>query len=267
MKQIMAWIIHLLNKPVRKAKKIKNFRDYKLDIVPDRVDKRDYIKAIIPEMMLPEAINYSAYVTIKQQGEIGSCGSHAAATGLEMIDLLNNARWPTALSEQFHYWEVRQPKFFNTFPEDSGQDGRSAMAVMYKLGICPEPLDPYDTSKYNNKPGTWCTVFSRFWKIKKYTRCTTIDQIKAALVDKDGVWLGIPVQDSIFDNTGSVLKWIIGVPSIGGHAMAIVGYDNSKQAFRVVNSWGPDWGDKGFCWISYDYLTSVPWMDCWSFSG
>ena len=36
------------------------------------------------------------------------------------------------------------------------------------------------------------------------------------------------------------------------HAMTIVGFDNSKNSFRVVNSWGKNWGDKGFFWLKYD---------------
>lgn len=39
----------------------------------------------------------------------------------------------------------------------------------------------------------------------------------------------------------------------GGHAMCIVGYDDYKYggAFRVVNSWGKDFGDRGYLWIRY----------------
>lgn len=36
------------------------------------------------------------------------------------------------------------------------------------------------------------------------------------------------------------------------HALAIVGYDEDRQALRVMNSWGPIWGDKGYAWIDYD---------------
>ena len=35
------------------------------------------------------------------------------------------------------------------------------------------------------------------------------------------------------------------------HAILIVGWDNSKQAFLVKNSWGTDWGYDGFCWVKY----------------
>ena len=40
----------------------------------------------------------------------------------------------------------------------------------------------------------------------------------------------------------------------GWHAMVIAGYDDRRQAFRVVNSWGQRWGDRGYMWLSYDLL-------------
>ncbi len=40
----------------------------------------------------------------------------------------------------------------------------------------------------------------------------------------------------------------------GWHAMALVGYDEHRQAFRLINSWSPRWGDHGYAWISYDLL-------------
>ncbi|GAB4229334.1 MAG: C1 family peptidase [Kiloniellaceae bacterium] len=47
---------------------------------------------------------------------------------------------------------------------------------------------------------------------------------------------------------------------IGGHAFAIVGYDD--RGFWIQNSWGPDWGNEGFCHLGYD-----DWLengyDCW----
>ena len=41
---------------------------------------------------------------------------------------------------------------------------------------------------------------------------------------------------------------------LGYHAIAIIGYDDSKQAFRMVNSWGNSWGDQGFLWLSERFL-------------
>jgi C1A family cysteine protease len=38
------------------------------------------------------------------------------------------------------------------------------------------------------------------------------------------------------------------------HAMALVGYDDAKNAFRVRNSWGNSWGDDGSIWIDYNFF-------------
>lgn len=42
-----------------------------------------------------------------------------------------------------------------------------------------------------------------------------------------------------------------------GHAMAIVGYDDNKAggAFRILNSWGNKWADRGFLWMKYSDFT------------
>jgi len=47
-----------------------------------------------------------------------------------------------------------------------------------------------------------------------------------------------------------------------GHAMVIVGYDDSRQAFKVLNSWGRDFADNGFVWIDYTtFFTHL--QDAW----
>jgi hypothetical protein len=38
------------------------------------------------------------------------------------------------------------------------------------------------------------------------------------------------------------------------HAMVLSGYDDSKNAFRVRNSWGSSWGDNGSIWVDYDFF-------------
>ena len=43
---------------------------------------------------------------------------------------------------------------------------------------------------------------------------------------------------------------------LGGHAVLAVGYDNSKQAVIVRNSWGNGWADKGYFYMPYAYITN-----------
>jgi len=44
-----------------------------------------------------------------------------------------------------------------------------------------------------------------------------------------------------------------------GHAMVIVGYDDETKLFEVRNSWGEQWGNKGYAFIDYDTMKRVIW--------
>lgn len=35
------------------------------------------------------------------------------------------------------------------------------------------------------------------------------------------------------------------------HAVTIVGYDHDRKAFKLINSWGTEWGDAGYAWVDY----------------
>lgn len=69
------------------------------------------------------------------------------------------------------------------------------------------------------------------------------------------------------------------VASNSGHAMTIVGYDDSiwmdinsdglvdlgeKGALKIANSWGTSWQNAGFTWVSYDALKSSSAVSGWS---
>lgn len=41
------------------------------------------------------------------------------------------------------------------------------------------------------------------------------------------------------------------------HAMLLCGYDDKINAYKVLNSYGSNWGDGGFIWIDYDFFNSV----------
>jgi C1A family cysteine protease len=45
--------------------------------------------------------------------------------------------------------------------------------------------------------------------------------------------------------------------SVGGHAVSIVGYNDAERYWIVRNSWGEDWGEKGFVRISWDDKSGI----------
>jgi C1A family cysteine protease/uncharacterized tellurite resistance protein B-like protein len=59
-----------------------------------------------------------------------------------------------------------------------------------------------------------------------------------------------------------------GRESHGNHAMLCVGYKDSAQVFIVRNSWGDNWGDRGYCYIPYKYMTDPNLIhDVWKIKG
>lgn len=40
--------------------------------------------------------------------------------------------------------------------------------------------------------------------------------------------------------------------SEGGHAYLVLGYSTPRRAFRIQNSWGKKWGQKGRAWLNWD---------------
>ncbi|CAF1649392.1 unnamed protein product [Adineta ricciae] len=53
--------------------------------------------------------------------------------------------------------------------------------------------------------------------------------------------------------------------SHGSHALLAVGYSDHSRSFIVRNSWGADWGDQGYCYIPYDYMTNPELcFDAWA---
>ena len=263
MKKIIAWFFHFFkNKTIPKSDK------HLFTLTKSKIDARDHYVVAIPT---PVSYDDSQNFTVRNQGNVGDCGSFASVNCLEEQNILKSYKWPMQLSELFHYWNVRQPAYGNNFPADTGQCGRDAMRVLYNIGVCPEKLWPYVEANVNKKPDLFCDSFARFWKIFEYAQCETIGQIKTAKSQDRSVWLGIPVQESILSNKGEVIKWNYGVVPIGGHGMAVVGYDDNKRVIKCVNQWGADWGENGFCYIDYDYINQCQWsngekgIDCWAF--
>ena len=41
---------------------------------------------------------------------------------------------------------------------------------------------------------------------------------------------------------------------LGGHAVMLCGYDDKTEMFIVRNSWGSEWGDKGYFYMPYDFI-------------
>jgi C1A family cysteine protease len=51
-----------------------------------------------------------------------------------------------------------------------------------------------------------------------------------------------------------------GEKDAGWHKVTLVGYSDSNQRFKLLNSWG-DWGDKGYFTLPYEYVLDPAMAD------
>lgn len=100
---------------------------------------------------------------------------------------------------------------------------------------------------------------------KNYARVDTLEEVKRALANQNPVLLGMTCSEEIYSPTEGCIGLPLGTFLIGGHAVLIIGYDDTKERMirgrhykgflECQNSWGEDYADHGFFWIPYEYIT------------
>lgn len=115
---------------------------------------------------------------------------------------------------------------------------------------------PYDPSECLKQPDSLQRKFAQASKIKGWQKVDlhSLATIKRAIVEKKPVLFAIRVDEG-FNSISSPYIWRARTGALrDGHALIIVGYDDSKNAFRIMNSWSTAWADGGFAWIDYDFF-------------
>lgn len=208
---------------------------------------------------LPEKADLSGLCgPVRDQGDAGFCHSFAGAA-LKNVQEHMEKRYAMNLSPLFLAKTVKE---IDGKPNEEGSDLLSVCKALCSAGTVQEVNYPFD----QYQPGTLrfpaYTGNGYPYKIKNYARCTEVEEMKQALALGKPVLLGFQCTKEIYDVDAQ--DPFIPLPdklvSIGGHAVLVVGYDDTLTHdghtgfFRIQNSWGTDWGESGFGWISYDYL-------------
>ena len=161
-------------------------------------------------------------------------------------------------SRLFIYYNERAIE--GTLNEDSGAMIRDGIKSVVKQGVCKETDWPYVIARFTKKPAKTCYTEAMNHQVVSYQRVTqTLNQMKGCLASGYPFVFGFSVYESFETSTvaktGKVPMPRSGETMLGGHAVAAVGYNDADQRFIVRNSWGGDWGKKGYCFMPYAYLT------------
>jgi C1A family cysteine protease len=141
----------------------------------------------------------------------------------------------------------------------SGAGLITAMEFLKTNGIDTWASMPYSwTNGCSLMPSGAQTQEASQYRISSYSQIPAADTnaIKAALAANHPLTLNIAI-DNVFYNAGPGFVWTTNGPVIGYHAMTVVGYDDSRHAWKFMNSFGTSWGDAGYSWVDYDLLPKV----------
>jgi hypothetical protein len=215
-------------------------------------------KALLPAVDLS-----SQMPPVGDQGTQGSCVAWAMGYYHKTHTEWREQGWNVNLPQnQF------SPAFMYNLINGGVENGayfNDAMKCLVENGCANMSLSPYNQNNYTNWPSE--TAFA--WALpyrgagEYWIDCSDdagVNLIKAQLNNGYTVVLGIYVWGN-FDNIGSYNNTYCASQRTGtnrgGHGVTIVGYDDNRStadgygAFKLVNSWGTNWGASGYFWMSY----------------
>jgi C1A family cysteine protease len=233
-------------------------------------------ESVVPTALPPSHSLKNFFSPIENQGAIGSCTANAAVALVEYFERRASGGFIDG-SRLFVYKTTRN---LLGWTGDTGAYLRTAMEALVLFGAPPERYWPYETSQYDVEPSPFCYAFGQNFRAIKYFRLDplatpatqVLSSIKSFVAAGFPSMFGFPVY-SEYDNTlpgGLVAFPAQGSHYRGGHANVIAGYDDNKMigadkgALLIRNSWGTGWGDGGWGWLSYRYVTEGLATDFWS---
>ncbi|HJW68157.1 MAG TPA: C1 family peptidase [Candidatus Binatia bacterium] len=228
--------------------------------LPDLPDQRDFTYSAPLAMLrkLPAKVDLSGQCPpVYDQGELGSCTGNSIAAAIEFAERKQRLAKPTTPSRLFIYYNERVIE--HTVATDSGAMIRDGIKSVNKVGACRETTWPYKIGSFAKKPSSGAYAEGRKHTVSSYQRVArTTSQMRGCLASGFPFVFGFTVYTSFMSaavaKTGKLSMPHAGEKVEGGHAVLAVGYDDAQHRFIVRNSWGPDWGMKGYFTMPYAYL-------------
>ena len=225
--------------------------------LPDHRDIRYSAVYKIPKKLPPSADLRLLCPPVENQGKLGSCTAHALTGAVEFLEQKDGLSI-VQMSRLFLYYNERAIE--NTIPLDNGAMIRDGIKSLVKQGVCTEDKWPYMIDNFQSKPTEKCYSDALDHQVTSYQRIDTLDEMRMCLADGFPFVFGFTVYES-FESPAVAETGELNMPNmservLGGHAVLAVGYNDDQKRFIVRNSWGSDWGMKGYFTIPYDYLAS-----------
>lgn len=225
-----------------------------LGLIFSSFDIRDYkATAAIPKNGFAKEFELKI-PRVKAQGNVGSCGAHVLSCIVEYFNYIQHGL-KTEMSVGYIYGNREK-----TTHKGKGLVLRDALATLRAYGDVTKADFPYnvempDASNKYKKQANELYEKGYVSRISAYYRVKTVNEIKAALRHGYPIAIGVKWYSDMKVVDGVLTTKYQGYQ--GGHCMLLYGWN--EKGWKLQNSWGYSWGNKGKCIIPYDMPIHEAW--------
>lgn len=190
---------------------------------------------------------HPALAPIRDQGKCGSCWAFASMGAFEANQRLANGL-ELDLSEQ-HVLNCAQNSKGDAGSCDGGRSEKVFEWMSTGGAVQSEVQLPY-VAKDQLCPATQGGYAALAWSfVDPKTNSPSVAAIKAAICKYGPVTASVRSTKAFHAYQSGVFN----EDAVGetNHAIVLVGWDESRGAWLLRNSWGTDWGEDGYMWIEY----------------
>ncbi|MBN2531909.1 MAG: hypothetical protein JXB88_03400 [Spirochaetales bacterium] len=247
---------HKLSKDNSTESRLKGLKKTPENLLKSFQTKRRPLRSVQGES-LPSKIDLSGYLpTPGYQGKQSSCTGWSTAYAYKSFHEQVERNW--SLNNDSHLFSPAY--IYNQINGgiDQGAYIPDALELMKTKGCATLASMPYREDNYTKQPQSVAHNEAKNFRAKSYMSVDFRNRytMKSILAGKNCIVVGLEVYENFDTYSGGIYKSIRG-RDMGGHAILVVGYDDSKKAYKLINSWGTSWGEKGYIWIDYDIFEKI----------
>lgn len=230
---------------------------------PDSLANPQICDSTATSFSLPQRVDLKPYCpSVKHQGQLSSCVGWALGYGALTIQraILHGCTDTRVIT---HNASSAMFLFNQIEKDEQGRGSRIVDAANFLLnrGDCLARHFDNDVNNAQRQPDSALVCAAQSFAIAGYDELFSpqdldsvkVANVKAALAQHRPVTIGLAIRRN-FMLLRNARYWhpdLGDTTPAGGHAIVVVGYDDQKHAFQLMNSWGKEWGRDGFIWLKY----------------